>query len=218
MPGLAQPEIEGIPIGSTFDRSARDRVPQRRRKVGHRPAAWLDRLRGCGGTSSGRAAAKRPADKTRANPGDIQIRGGTLRTSDPAGNPSTCAPNRCTLLYRDPAILDVCPSETNSVDWMRAIPHDRDRWLPAFRRCWPQWRSSLRSLVNRPTATRRGGAMGLNLLVNSQLAVGSMELLEECRPAAVVTDHDRAPSPVVPRAGGERPGNTDLHAPARGPG
>ena len=34
--------------------------------------------------------------------------------------------------------------------------------------------------------------MGLNVLVNSQMAIGSLEFLERCRPAAVVTDHDRA--------------------------
>ena len=63
----------------------------------------------------------------------------------------------------------------------------------AFRRCWPQWRCRLQSL-SKSFGLPRGAMerLSLNLLVNSQLAVGCLELLQRCRPAAVVTDYDRA--------------------------
>ena len=76
---------------------------------------------------------------------------------------------------------------------MRAIPHDRSRWHSAFRRCWPQWRSRLQSL-SKSFGLPRGAMerLSLNILANSQFAVGSLAFLERCRPVAIVTDYDRA--------------------------
>ena len=80
--------------------------------------------------------------------------------------------------------------------WMPAVAHDRGRWHPAFRRCWPKWRSRVQSL-SQTFGLPRGGVerLSLDILVNSQLAVGCLQFLERCRPAAVVTDHDRARLP-----------------------
>ena len=103
------------------------------------------------------------------------------------------SPDRCTVLYQDPNILQRLPPGADAVNWMQAVPHDRGRWHPAFRRCWPQWRARLQSL-SKSFGLPRGAMerLSLNILVNSQLAVGCLGFLERCRPAAIVTDHDRA--------------------------
>ncbi len=102
-------------------------------------------------------------------------------------------PDRCTVLYRDAKTVPSLPCKVDAVSWMQAIPHDRARWRQAFRGCWPLWRERLESLSKSFHMPR--GAMerlSLNILVNSQLALGSLRFLKRCRPAAIVTDYDRA--------------------------
>jgi hypothetical protein len=106
------------------------------------------------------------------------------------------SPDRCTVLYNDANILQKLPKGTQAVHWIQAITHDRRRWHSAFRLCWPHWRLRLQSLCK--SFDMPQGAierLSLAFLVNSQHAIGSLELLERCRPAAIVTDYDRARLP-----------------------
>ncbi len=187
---LAQPEIEGVPIGSTLtdvlviefiNGGGKWGIAQR----------WLDRLRWL---RKYFLASRR--SEAEVKPGRILVtwRSSTARI-DGLILPvlQALSPDRCTVLYQNPNVLKRLPAHTDAVSWMQAVPHDRRRWLCAFRRCWPQWRWRLRSL-SKSFGLPRGAMerLSLNLLVNSQLAVGCLELLQRCRPAAVVTEFDRA--------------------------
>jgi hypothetical protein len=189
---LAEPQIEGIPLGSTLtdllvieflNGGGEWGIAQR----------WLDRLRWL---RSYFHAPRQSAEAMPAKSGRILVtwRSSTARIDDmllPVLE--ALSPDRCTVLYRNPNVRQRLPSGTDGVDWRQAVAHDRRRWLPAFRRCWPQWRARLEAL-SKSFALPRGAVqrLGLCLLENSQLAVGSAALIQRCRPAAVVTDYDRA--------------------------
>ncbi|MGO9114898.1 MAG: hypothetical protein ACLP9L_37275 [Thermoguttaceae bacterium] len=196
---LAEPEIEGIPIGSTLT-----------------DLLVIEFINGCGQWG----VAQRCLDRLRwlrryflaphrreeampVKPGRILVtwRSSTARIDDlilPVLQ--ALSPDRCTVLYQNPNVLQRLPSKTDAVHWLWTVPHDRRRWHRAFCRCWPQWRSRLRSL-SKTFGLPRGAMerLSLSILVNSQLAIGSLEFLERCRPAAIVTDYDRAglASPLV---------------------
>jgi hypothetical protein len=192
---LARPEIEGIPIGSTLtdllvidfiNAGGQWGVAQR----------WLDRLRWLRRYF---LVPHRSEEAIPVEPGRILV---TCRSSmarfDDLMLPllQALSPDRCTVLYKEPDTLRRLPPGADAIDWMRAVRHDRHRWRPAFDRCWPRWRSCVQSL-SRSFDLPRGAMERLNLIiiVNSQMAVGSLQFLERCRPAAIVTDHDRARLP-----------------------
>ena len=189
---LAQPEIEGISIGSTLtdllviefiNGGGRWGIAQR----GLDRLRWLRRYF---------LAPRRPEKATQVKPGQILVLSRSSKTRfDDLILPvlQSLSPVRCTVLYKDPNTPQRLPAGADAVDWMDVVSHDHGRWHSAFRRCWPQWRSRVQSLCKSFGLPR--GAMerlSLSILVNSQLAVGSLAFLERCRPAAVVTDYDRA--------------------------
>ncbi len=189
---LAQPEIEDIPIGSTLTDllviefingggqwGLAQRCMDRLR--------WLRRYL----TASRHSEAAVPVKR-----GQILLtwRSSTARIDDlllPVLQ--ALSPDRCAVLYNHANILPQLPSQAVAVNWTQAVSHDRRRWRRAFRRCWPEWRSRLRYLSK--SFGLPSGAMErlrLNVIVNSQIAIGSLGFLERCRPIAVVTDYDRA--------------------------
>jgi hypothetical protein len=189
---LAQPEIEGVPIGSTLTDLL---VIEFLNDGGQWGLAqrWFDRLR----RLRCYCHASRPSTEPMpARPGSILLawRSSTPRIHDLLLPVLQALPaDRCTVLYKDPKVLERLPSQADAVDWLGAVSHDRGRWLPAFRRCWPEWRTRLRALCEAFGLPR--GAMerlSLIVLVNSQMAIGSLAFLERCRPVAIVTDYDRA--------------------------
>jgi hypothetical protein len=189
---LAEPQIEGISIGSTLtDLLVIEFINDGGRWGIAQP--WLDRLRWL------RQCFFAPRRCKKAVPvktGRILVtwKSSTARI-DGLLLPvlQALSPDRCTVLYNDPAILQKLPPGTNAANWEQAIVHDHRRWYPAFRRCWPQWRSRLDSL-SKSFCLPRGAVerLSLGILVNSQLAVGCSAFLERDRPAAIVTDYDRA--------------------------
>ncbi len=189
---LAQPEIEGIPIGSTLtdllmiefvNGGGQWSIAQR----------WLDRLRWLRRYYGASHLSKEAAQP---KPGRILVtwRSSTARI-DGLILPvlEALSLDCCTVLYQNPNVLQRLPSPADAVSWASAVPHDRGRWLPAFRRCWPLWRQRLQGLC-RSFGLPRGARERLELsaIVNSQLAVGCLGLLQRFRPAAVVTEYDRA--------------------------
>ena len=192
---LAEPQIEGISIGSTLtdllviefiNGGGRWGIVQR----GLDRLRWLRRFY----MAPRRSEAAMPAE-----PGRILVtsKSSTARLDDlvlPVLR--ALSPERCTLLYNDPRVLQRLPAGADAVPWMKAVSHDRGRWLAAFRRCWPQWRLCVRALV-KSLGLPRGAIqrLGLAIIANSQRAVGSLQFLERCRPAAIVTEHDRASLP-----------------------
>ena len=193
--GLAESEIEGMPIGSTLTDLLVIEFIGGCRKWGI-AQPWLDRLRWL---RSYYLAPRRSEEIVPVKSGRILV---TSRSSKARFDDLTLpvlqalSPDRCTLLYKDPNALQRLPSGADAVNWVQAVSHDRGRWLPAFRRCWPQWRSCVRAL-SKSFGLPRGAVERLSdyIIVNSQLAVGSLQFLERCRPVAVVTDHDRARLP-----------------------
>jgi hypothetical protein len=192
---LALPEIEGMPIGSTLTDSlviefinggGRWGIFQR----------WLDRLRWLRAYYLARHATEwcKPP-KT----GQILVtwRSSTARINDlvlPVLE--ALSPDRCMVIYQNPNVLRHLPLGMDSVHSLRAALPDRDRWVLAFRRCWSQWRSHVQSLAAEfalPYGTVE--RLDLEILLNSQLAVGCLAMLERYRPTAIVTDYDRARLP-----------------------
>ena len=126
---LAQPEIEGIPIGSTLT----DLLVIEFINGGGR---WgtiqrcLDRLRWLRRYFRKSCQSE---EATRLQPGRILVtwRLSTARIDDlilPVLH--ALSPNRCTVLYKDPNTLKRMPSKVEAISWMRAVSHDRSRWLP----------------------------------------------------------------------------------------
>jgi hypothetical protein len=203
---LAEPEIEGIPIGSTLTDLLVIEIINGGGKWGLAQRG-LDRLRWLrqyyratrrseaatplGGPQPGRPGTAAPVKQGRFL---VTWRSSTARF-DELILPllEAFSPDCCAVLYQNPNVLARLPSGADAICWAQAVPHDRGRWLSAFRRCWPQWRSRLQSLCKSFGLPQ--GAMerlSLAILVNSQLAVGCLDLLERYQPAAVVTDYDRA--------------------------
>jgi hypothetical protein len=196
---LAQPEIEGIPIGSTLtdllviefiNGSGQWGMAQR----------WFDRLRWL---RRYYLPPRQSAKASQLKPGRILV---TWRTStariDELMLPllEALSPDRCMVLYQNPNVVPKLPSGVDAVSWVQAVARGRSRWRGAFRRCWPQWRSRIKALCasfGLPRGARE--RLALSVLVNSQSAVACLDFLERYRPAAIVTDYDRAAltSPLV---------------------
>ncbi len=188
---LAEPRIGGVPIGSTLADAVviqwvnRDGVPG----LGQR---WRDRLRWL--RYRLRARRRRPG----ASAGQHRILV-TWRTEDPRFADlvlpvvRALGPGRCTVLYDHAGVLPLVPPEAEALGWSEAIPHQPAAWSAAFRQCWPAWKSALKAVCRKhglpPWMERR---LGLRIFDHSQLALGCREFLSRCRPAAVVTEFDRA--------------------------
>ena len=101
--------------------------------------------------------------------------------------------DRRAVLYHSRDVLPLLPTGTPAVGWREAIPLPRGPWQAEFRACWPAWRSQLQKVCRKHAlpcgAFRR---LALHLLVASQSALGCLTLLRQHRPAAIVTEHDRA--------------------------
>jgi hypothetical protein len=189
---LARPEIEGVPVGSTLTDLLVIEFINGGGKWGI-AQQFLDRLRWMRRYFLAPSTSAKP---TPVKPQRILV---TWKTSTaridglilPVLN--ALSPDRCTVLYENPSVLQRLPAQSDAVRWGQAIRHDRNRWHPAFRRCWPQWRDRMQSLI-KSFGLPHGSMerLSLSILVNSQLIVGCLGLLESCRPAAVVTDYDRA--------------------------
>ncbi len=189
---LAQPEIEGIPIGSTLtdilivdyiNGGGRWGMAQR----------WLDGLRWWKRYFH---APRGSEDGLAQTSGRILVtwRSSTSRVDElilPMLQALTF--ERCTVVYENSNVLQRLPLGVDSVDLKKALCYDRRNWLAAFRRCWPQWRSRVYQL-SKSFGLPRGVAdrLALCIIVNSQMALGCLDFLKRCRPAAVVTDYDRA--------------------------
>jgi hypothetical protein len=84
------------------------------------------------------------------------------------------------------------PEGAERLAWEQALLFGSSAWRAEYRRCWPQWKRSLRTLCREHDLPQ--GAyerLSLYLLTASQQVAGFLEFLARCRPAAVLTEHDR---------------------------
>jgi hypothetical protein len=100
---------------------------------------------------------------------------------------------RCTVLYEKQSVAAHAPRGAALLRLFEVVPHDPEIWLPEFRRCWPAWRAALKGVCRQyglsATVYER---LAIELVYGSQVLSGFRQLLQNLRPAAIVTEYDRS--------------------------
>jgi hypothetical protein len=101
-------------------------------------------------------------------------------------------PQRCTVLYEKQSVVANLPSEAESLQLFAVLPHEPESWLPEFRRCWPAWKAALKNTCRRYRLSAAAyERLAIELVHGSQVFSGFRQLLQNLRPAAIVTEYDR---------------------------
>jgi hypothetical protein len=89
-------------------------------------------------------------------------------------------------------VLASLPPGVEGITWRQAIDYDVPQWRVEFNKVWPALRKKLKNACRQhhvPAVICN--RLALALLLNSQYVKGCEQFLQDCRPAAVMTDHDR---------------------------
>lgn len=189
---LAEPRIEGIPIGSTLT-----------------DAVVIEFINGSGRWSLGRRLmdqmrqvryrlrARRKREGLHVAVADrilVTWCGSSDRINDlllPVLH--SLGPKRCAVVYGNPAVLPHVPAGAVPMNWSDTMPHDPSVWSAAYRRCWPQWRTRLKAVCHShglPWGAYE--SLSLHILLHAEYAMGCAQYLRQQRPVAILAEHDRS--------------------------
>ena len=100
--------------------------------------------------------------------------------------------DKCLMLCARNDSLPLLPSGTQGIAWDAVMHCEPKAWRADFSCCWPQWKAKL-GRACRHFGLQKGAfeALSLQALLASQNIAGCFAFLENCRPAAIVTEFDR---------------------------